>query len=73
MEESLEEKIRYIKILTENVLYKELLNTDKDRNEIIERFIEDLPDYLKSVSNCREIVFSTIAKISNKEKEMDER
>ena len=62
VEESLEERILYLKILVEGILYKQIKEDKGRKDEIIDEFIEKLPDSLKNIKNCRKIIIETLAK-----------
>lgn len=84
MENDIAIKIHYLKVLIEIQLYQQvkILNENskiKDskqlRNEqekIIKDFIESLPENLKSLKNCKQIVYSTLEEVDNKVKKFKE-
>ena len=59
---SKEEQVRYLKILVEGVLFKEVKGDKGNRQKLIEKFIENLPEYLQNIDNCKEIVNETLRK-----------
>ena len=70
MEElSLEERIHYLRTYTELVLYKQIEVNKSQKKETIDKFIENLPPYLK-VENCRAIVDETLARLERNLKEI---
>lgn len=78
MENDIAIRIHYLKVLTEIQLYQQVkilkenssTKSDKQQNEekekIIEEFIEDLPQHLKSLKDCRKIVYSTLEEVDNR-------
>ena len=61
-EPSLEERIHYLRTYTELVLYKQIEINKSQKKETIDKFIENLPPYLK-VENCRTVVEETLARL----------
>lgn len=62
MEESLQERIHYLKVYVELKLSEQIKGNKGHKKEIIDKFIEGLPENLKSIKNCRKIVEETLAK-----------
>ena len=67
MEESLKERIHFLKIYVEVQLSKRVKINKGRKKEIIDIFIEELPDDLKSIENCRKIVEETLAREEREE------
>ena len=66
----------YLKILVED-LYKnieilsegtEIKNLNEVKQQMIEKFIEELSDTYKKISNYKEIVLNTLEQLENREK-----
>lgn len=84
MENDIAIKIHYLKVLIEIQLYQQvkILNENSEikdskqlRNEqekIIKDFIESLPENLKSLKNCKQIVYSTLEEVDNRVKKIKE-
>ena len=84
MENDIAIKIHYLKVLIEIQLYQQvkILNENskikdskqlrKKKKKIIKDFIESLPENLKSLKNCKQIVYSTLEEVDNKVKKFKE-
>ena len=61
-----------VKILNENSKIKDSKQLRNEQEKIIKDFIESLPENLKSLKNCKQIVYSTLEEVDNKVKKFKE-
>ena len=84
MSEDINEKIRYLKVLTELQLHPKIKilseNShtqnkkvqNKEKEEEIEKFINNLPEYLKNIDGCKSIILETLEKVDKNIKKIQE-
>ena len=85
MEDSIAIRTHYLKVLTEMELYQQvkLLYKDpnikskdelnKEKEKTIEKFIEEIPQELKSLKDCRKIINDTLEKVDKSISKIKER